>query len=54
VSKGALNALTKARAFELGPRGIRVSAIAPGTVDTPMRRQSVASMSQEHQSELQK
>lgn len=53
LSKGGLNALTKALAFELGPRGIRVNAIAPGTVDTPMRRQSVAAMSQEHQIALQ-
>jgi NAD(P)-dependent dehydrogenase (short-subunit alcohol dehydrogenase family) len=54
LSKGAINALTKSLAFELGPRGIRVNAIAPGTVDTPMRRQSVAAMPQEHQIELQK
>ena len=53
LSKGGLNALTKALAFELGPRGIRVNAIAPGTVDTPMRRQSVAAMSQENQLALQ-
>jgi NAD(P)-dependent dehydrogenase (short-subunit alcohol dehydrogenase family) len=54
LSKGGLNSLTKALAFELGPRGIRVNAIAPGTVDTPMRRQSVAAMSQEHQTALQR
>jgi NAD(P)-dependent dehydrogenase (short-subunit alcohol dehydrogenase family) len=54
LSKGAINALTKALAFELGPRGIRVNAIAPGSVDTPMRRQSVAALPQEHQIELQK
>ena len=54
LSKGAINALTKALAFELGPRGIRVNALAPGSVDTPMRRQSVAVLPPEHQIELQK
>ncbi|MBB6407919.1 SDR family NAD(P)-dependent oxidoreductase [Mesorhizobium sangaii] len=41
LSKGAVNSLTKSLAFELGPRGIRVNAIAPGTVDTAMRRRTV-------------
>jgi NAD(P)-dependent dehydrogenase (short-subunit alcohol dehydrogenase family) len=54
LSKGALNSLTKALAFELGPRGIRVNAIAPGSVDTPMRRKSVEVMSKERQVELQR
>ena len=33
--KGAVAALTKVLAGELGPRGIRVNAIAPGSVPTP-------------------
>ncbi|KAA9008118.1 SDR family NAD(P)-dependent oxidoreductase [Histidinibacterium aquaticum] len=41
VSKGAMDALTKTLAFELGPRGLRVNAIAPGTTDTEMRRRTV-------------
>ena len=36
LSKGALNSLTKSLAFEVGPRGIRVNAIAPGIFLTPM------------------
>jgi NAD(P)-dependent dehydrogenase (short-subunit alcohol dehydrogenase family) len=54
LSKGALNSLTKALAFELGPLGIRVNAVAPGSVDTPMRRKSIEVMSSERQVELQR
>lgn len=34
ASKGAVQALGKALARELGPDGIRVNSIAPGTIDT--------------------
>jgi NAD(P)-dependent dehydrogenase (short-subunit alcohol dehydrogenase family) len=36
ASKGAIIALTRALAGELGPYGIRVNAVAPGVVRTPM------------------
>lgn len=36
ASKGAVIALTKAHAIELAPHGIRVNAVAPGSVRTPM------------------
>ena len=42
ASKGALVALTRAAALELGPRGIRVNAVLPGAVDTPMLRGDAA------------
>jgi NAD(P)-dependent dehydrogenase (short-subunit alcohol dehydrogenase family) len=36
ASKGALLALTRAMALEFGEIGIRVNAVLPGAVDTPM------------------
>lgn len=36
VSKTALIGLTRALALELGPKGITVNAIAPGTIETDM------------------
>jgi len=36
VSKAGLAALVRVAARELGPRGIRVNGVAPGTTDTPM------------------
>lgn len=36
ASKGGLIAMTKTLAKELGPRGIRVNAVAPGLIETEM------------------
>lgn len=36
ASKGAIAQFTKALAHELAPRGIRVNALAPGVIETPM------------------
>ena len=38
MSKGALTALTRAWARELGPYGITVNTVSPGLVETPMTR----------------
>jgi 3-oxoacyl-[acyl-carrier protein] reductase len=37
-SKAGLLGLTRHLAFDYGPRGVRVNAICPGAVDTPMLR----------------
>ena len=38
ATKGAVHALTRAMACDHGPEGIRVNAVCPGYVDTPMLR----------------
>ncbi len=36
ASKAALNSLTRTAAYELAPKGIRVNAVCPGPVNTPV------------------
>jgi len=36
LTKGGLNAVTKSLAIEYAARGIRVNAVAPGIIRTPM------------------
>ena len=44
ATKAALVAATRALAVELGADGIRVNAVAPGTIDTPMLARDVDAM----------
>jgi NAD(P)-dependent dehydrogenase (short-subunit alcohol dehydrogenase family) len=45
ASKGALNAMTRALAVDEAEFGVRVNAVLPGSVDTPMLRRSAAEWS---------
>jgi len=38
ITKGGLDAVTRSLAMEYVKHGIRVNAVAPGTVDTPMHK----------------
>ncbi len=42
ASKGAIVSLAKTAAFELADTGVRVNAVAPGAIDTPMLRRSMS------------
>jgi len=42
ASKFAVRGLTQAAAAELGVHGITVNAVAPGTIETPLMRESLA------------
>jgi NAD(P)-dependent dehydrogenase (short-subunit alcohol dehydrogenase family) len=44
ASKGGLVALTRQAAVDYGPKGIRVNAITPGVIDTPMNDQNSPEM----------
>jgi NAD(P)-dependent dehydrogenase (short-subunit alcohol dehydrogenase family) len=47
LTKGAVVAATKSMALELAPRKIRVNAVSPGVVETPMSQKSVYSRNED-------
>ncbi|MGQ9681520.1 MAG: SDR family NAD(P)-dependent oxidoreductase [Anaerolineae bacterium] len=47
ATKGAIISLTRAMALDYAPFGIRVNCICPGTIDTPIIREPMRSMTAE-------
>jgi NAD(P)-dependent dehydrogenase (short-subunit alcohol dehydrogenase family) len=47
MTKGALIAAVKSLAIELAPRKIRVNAVSPGVVETPMSKNAIYSRNEE-------
>jgi NAD(P)-dependent dehydrogenase (short-subunit alcohol dehydrogenase family) len=52
ATKGALISLARAMAIDHAADGIRVNAVSPGTIDSPMLHEFVASQSDPHRTRL--
>jgi NAD(P)-dependent dehydrogenase (short-subunit alcohol dehydrogenase family) len=53
MTKGALDTMVKHFAYELGPRGIRVNAVAPGIVATDMSEFAKTEQGQKYAMDMQ-
>jgi NAD(P)-dependent dehydrogenase (short-subunit alcohol dehydrogenase family) len=54
LTKGAINSLTKSLANEIGNTGVRVNAIAPGSVNTSLLRKTVNQMTDFNKEKFEK
>ena len=54
MTKGALISAVKSMSVELAPRKIRVNAISPGMVETPMSKNAIYSRNEESLDKLRK
>lgn len=54
LTKGALDSFTKALAFEMGKSGVRVNAIAPGSVQTALFQSNLEQLPQDGQRQFEK
>jgi len=52
-TKGAIDSFTKSLAFELGEKNIRVNAIAPGTIDTPLVKSNINKLDEKGKQKFQ-
>ena len=52
MTKGAMDAFTKSLAYEAGPREVRVNAIAPGTVNTPLVQSNIDRLTNEEKTKF--
>src|SRR3546814_14967783 len=48
AAKGGINALTQQAAVDLAPFGIRVNAVAPGTIMTPLKDRTSTRLNSSH------
>lgn len=53
LTKGALESFTKSLAFEIGKKGVRVNAIAPGSINTPQLRTNLSLMNDNEKQKIQ-
>lgn len=53
LTKGAVDSFTKSLAFEAGKKGVRVNAIAPGSIETPQLRHNLQQMDEDKQKQFE-